>query len=60
VAWSTSCIGRGTCEILGDVRTKFCVYRNPPAVTSVFIGELGAGADEMSHAKITHVRIDGH
>lgn len=46
--------------ILGDVRTKFCVYRNPPAVTSVFIGELGGGADEMSHARITHVRIDGH
>ena len=46
--------------ILGDVRTKFCVHRNPPAVTSVFIGELGTGADVMSHVQITHVRIDGH
>jgi len=46
--------------ILGDVRTRFCGHRNRPAVTSVFIGELGAGSDVMSHAQIAHVRIDGH
>ena len=56
------CGGKPTADtvILGDVRTKVCVYRNPPVVTSVFIGVLGGGADLMSHSRTTHVRIDGH